>query len=112
VRIVYTNLKENDAGVERSVRQFRVEFNGTGALSPAEASSAKPVAPEPSERSEADRRRGAQSPEAANAFPRQQITPPPAGMASLRSIFIKKFINAQTATAVVARKKENLSITV
>ena len=28
MRIVYTNLRENDAGVKRSVRQLRVEFNG------------------------------------------------------------------------------------
>jgi len=27
MRIVYTNLQENDSGVKRSVRQLRVEFN-------------------------------------------------------------------------------------
>ncbi len=30
MKIIYTNLQENDAGIIRSVRQLRVDFDGSG----------------------------------------------------------------------------------
>jgi hypothetical protein len=104
VRIVYTNLKENDAGVKRSVRQFRVEFNGTGAPSPAGERTAKPVVLDPGERSEADGRQQAQSREAANGWAWAQTTTPPGSTAGLRRIFINKFVDAQRAADLPAGK--------
>jgi hypothetical protein len=112
VRIVYTNLKENDAGVKRSVRQFRVEFNGTGALSPTGERTAKPVVLDPGERSEADGRQEAQSREAANGCAWPQTTLPPGSAAGLRRIFINKFVDAMRAANLPAGKKAKISIIV
>ena len=110
MRIVYTNLKENDAGVERSARQFLVEFNGTGARPVADAPSAAPALALPDERGDAERLQRPRTPETADAVYRQQITPPVEGMGGFRSIFIKKFVDTQTV--VRAGKKGNVSITV
>jgi hypothetical protein len=111
MRIVYTNLKEDDAGVKRSVRQFQVDFNGTSARSAVGAPSATPAVAAPDERSHAQMAESAQTPEVAYALDRQEMTPPAEeGIGRFRSIFIKKFVDAQTA--VRAGKKGNVSITV
>jgi hypothetical protein len=110
MRIIYTNLKENDAGVKRSIRQFRVEFDGTGERPAADALSAIPALALPDERTDVERLRSARTPEAADALYRQQMTAPAEGMGGFRSIFIKKFVDAQTVAR--AGKKGNVSITV
>lgn len=111
MRIVYTNLKEDDAGVKRSVRQFRVEFDGTGGRPVVDVLPlAVPALAAPDARRDAERPRKAQAPETADASYRQQMTTPPEGMYGLRSIFIKKFVDTQTG--VRAGREGSLSITV
>jgi hypothetical protein len=110
MRIIYTNLKENDAGVKRSITQFRVEFDGTGGRPAADAPSATPALALPDERSDAERLQSTRTPEAADALYQQQITPPDEGMGGFRSIFIKKFVDTQTV--VRAGKTGRVSITV
>ena len=110
MKIVYTNLTENDAGVKRSVRQFRVEFDGTGGRSAADAPSAMPALAALDERHNLERLQSGRTPEARDALYRQQISTPAEGMGGLRSIFIKKFLDTQTV--VRAGKKGSISITV
>jgi hypothetical protein len=110
MRIVYTNLKEDDAGVKRSARQLLVEFNGTSTRSAAAALAATPIAVAPDERSDADRLQRRQTPEAAHALCGQRTAPRVEGMRAFRSVLIKKFVDTQTA--VQAGKKGNVSITV
>ncbi len=109
MRIVYTNLKENDAGVKRSVRQFQVDFNGTSARPATGAISAKQTTA-PDERDDAQTFREPETVEAGNVARRQQINPPVEGMVGLRRIFIKKFVDTQRA--VLAGQEGNVSITV
>lgn len=122
MRIVYTNLEENDAGVKRSVKQLRVEFNGTRPRPAPEALLPVPAAAAPDEGSEAERLQRAQTRETAHApeavlaaLHRQRMTPPQvpspvAGMGGFRSIFIKKFVDTQRA--VLAGNKGKVSITI
>jgi hypothetical protein len=110
MRIVYTNLKENDAGVKRSVRQLEVDFNGTSARPALGAPSATPTVAAPDERSDTDRLQRAQTPDAADILCRQEMSSPDEGIGALRRIFIKKFVDTQTA--VRAGKKGIVSITV
>ncbi len=109
MRIVYTNLKENDAGVKRSVKQFQVDFNGTSTRSAPGTSLATLTAAASDERNDAESGQSVQTPEVAHALRRQRVAPPVEGMGGFRSIFIKKFVDTQTA---MAGKKGNVSITV
>ena len=110
MRIVYTNLKEDDAGVKRSLRQFRVEFNGTGGRPAIDVPSERVALAAPDAGKDAERLRKAQTPETADASYRRQTARPADGMDGFRSIFIKKFVDVQTALR--AGKKGTVSITV
>jgi hypothetical protein len=84
MRIVYTNLKERDAGVTKSVRQLRVEFGGSGDVPAA----SRPVAG-------TGRIAAGEGPHdakrAAGRADRPESEPVVEGASALRSMFIRKF---------------------
>lgn len=97
MRIIYTNLKEDDAGVRRSVRQLRVEFAGAEKGCIPEAAPIRPDEPAPGRDGTA--RNTTRPPGAADPSYRAEPTPLVEGVSALRTIFIKKFIDTQTSTA-------------
>jgi len=109
MRIIYTNLKEDDAGVRRSVRQLRVEFAGAEKGSMPEQAPARPVEPDPGMSAAAGTT--ARPHEAADAPYRAEPAPLAEGVVALRTFFIKKFVDTQTSTAC-GPDKLGISITI
>ncbi len=110
MRIVYTNLKEDDAGVKRSVRQFQVDFNGTGARSALVMPLATPIVAVPDEKLDADRLLRAATPDAEDVVYRHEVTPPAENSGGFRRILIKKFVDTQRT--LLSGRKGGLSITI
>ena len=108
MRIIYTNLQENDAGVTRRVRQLRVEFSSPSALSRGQGFA---LETDDAARAERGAKEATWSQTAPDAPP-PPAGPPPVpvaeGMAALRTPCIKKFIDCRT----ISEKGERLSITV
>jgi hypothetical protein len=107
VKIVYTNLKEDDSGVVRSVRQLRFDFS-----KPADRNSTRPESKSPAEgrrrhlslvsRSAADERAGEQD-GVMNGFadlnksaPGKSRLIPTRTAGSLSAFFINKFIASES----------------
>jgi hypothetical protein len=109
MRIIYTNLKEDDAGVRRSVRQFRVEFSGAEKVPIPDQAPTRVEEPAPSRKGTA--RTTARPPEAPDAPYRAEPAPLAEGVSVLRNIFIKKFVDTQTSAACEPDKK-GISITI
>ncbi|MGD0231477.1 MAG: hypothetical protein ABSC19_14150 [Syntrophorhabdales bacterium] len=110
MRIVYTNLKENDAGVKRSVRQLRVEFNTRDGRSVSQQPSVEACRPATDQRNEEYGVPGPETPETTVPSCIQQNAPVAEGMGAFRNMFIKRFTDSQVAAP--AGNKGNFCITV
>jgi hypothetical protein len=87
MQIVYTNLKENDAGLKRSVRQLRVDFNRVEAPAapkspPARVAACNPVEARPQSWPD-------------QAAPYCAVPAVAEGMTALRKMLIRKFIDTE-----------------
>lgn len=134
MKIIYTNLQENDSGITRSVRQVRVEmFNRAGRnqacladdedidqylSSQANSSSGKDSRPKLSliagnraTKAAADSGKPGPgtTPEESKQI-QQQLVSVPKGLSTLRSLFIRKFVETQERTAYSAQYHHTVDI--